>query len=55
MLTNCCLSPLSLPEKARYRNRRVVHFFDGSVAGETGWRMKAFPSFDGYRAFVDRR
>ena len=41
--------------KARYRNRRVVHFCDGSVAGEAGSRMKAFPSFDDYRAFVDRR
>jgi hypothetical protein len=41
--------------KARYRNRRVVHFYDGSVAGEAGWRMRAFSSFDDYRAFVDRR
>jgi hypothetical protein len=41
--------------KARYRNCRVVHFYDGSVAGEAGWRMKAFSSFDDYRAFVDRR
>jgi hypothetical protein len=41
--------------KAHYRNRRVIHFCDGSVAGEAWGRMKAFSSFDEYRAFVDRR
>ena len=41
--------------KARYRNRRVIHYADGSVAGQAWGRMKSFRTFDDYRAFVDRR
>jgi hypothetical protein len=41
--------------KARYRNRRVLHYADGSVAGQAWGRMKSFGSFDEYRSYVDRR
>ena len=41
--------------KARYRNRRVLHYADGSVAGQAWSRMKSFRSFDDFRSYVDGR
>jgi hypothetical protein len=41
--------------KARYRDCRILHYSDGSVAAQTKRGMRSFRSFDACRRFIDGR
>ena len=44
-----------LVSKARYRGRKVFHYSNGVVVGETKLGFRQFDSFDAYRQYVDQR